>query len=100
MGANQPTTPAVTSAANARTMSGKACDVAKSGYLNSGSSLVADLAACSQSCQKSAQCKSVTFYSSSKWCSHFSTICTNFATDSGATSVTFQSGNKPTTPAV
>merc|ERR1711981_1080767 len=58
------------------------------------------LAACSQTCQNSAQCKSVTFYSSSKWCSHFSTTCESLVDDSGATVVRLQSGNKPkTTPA-
>merc|ERR1711934_375407 len=51
------------------------------------------------SCQDSTQCKSVTFYSSSKWCSHFSKTCDNFVTDSGATSVTFKSANQPTTTA-
>merc|ERR1712048_343155 len=78
---------------------GNACDASKSGYLSSGSSLLDSLAACSQSCQSSAQCKSVTFWSSSKWCSHFSKTCDNFVTDSGANSVTFKSANQPTTTA-
>merc|ERR1712037_635744 len=72
---------------------------AKSGYLDSSPGVLDNLAACAQSCQKSTQCNSVTFYAS-KWCSHFSTTCTSFVTDSGAISVTFrQSSNKPTTPA-
>ena len=71
---------------------------ARYGYLSKGSGLVKDLAACSQSCQDSAQCNSVTFYSS-KWCSHFSTACKDLLTLSGATTVRFKSSNKPTTPA-
>jgi len=85
----QSTTPAATPG-NAVEIPGKACDASKSGYLNSGSGSVANLAACSQSCQKSAQCQSVTFYAS-KWCSHFSTTCRYRVTNSGATSVIFQS---------
>merc|ERR1712032_924951 len=89
---NQPTGPVTTAASgNAVKISGKACDAAKSGYLNSGSGTRDSLAACSRSCQNSAQCKSVTFYSSSKWCSHFSKKCDNFVTKSGTFSVTFHS---------
>merc|ERR1712032_626408 len=86
--ANQPTTPASTTSV---TISGKACDAVKSEYLSSGSGVLDNLAACSRSCQNSAQCKSITFYSSSKWCSHFSKTCDSFVTGSGTTSVTFQS---------
>merc|ERR1712037_769993 len=84
---NKPTTPAAKLPANSVKISGRACDAAKSGYLKSSPGVLDNLAACAQSCQKSTQCKSVTFYSSSKWCSHFSTTCTSFVTDSGATSV-------------
>merc|ERR1712032_916027 len=84
--------------ANAVKVPDAACDAAKSGYLNSESGSVADLAAFAQSCHKSAQCNSVTFYSSG-WCSHFSTTCEHKGANLGATSVIFPSGNKPTTPA-
>merc|ERR1711934_234824 len=82
---------------NAITFSGKGCELATSGYLNSSSGLLANLAACSQSCQNSAECKSVTFYAS-KWRSHFSTTCDNLVTLSGSTAVRFLPGGE-TTPA-
>merc|ERR1712032_173407 len=83
---NKPTTPAAELPANSVKISGRACDAAKSGYLDSSPGVLDNLAACAQSCQKSTQCNSVTFYSS-KWCSHFSKGCHGLVTDSGATSV-------------
>merc|ERR1719450_2007528 len=91
-------TPAAKLPANAFQLPDQECDAAKNGYLTSGSGLVADLAACAESCHKSAQCNSVAFYAS-KWCSHFSGTCEHRGAKLGATSVTFQSANKPTTPA-
>merc|ERR1712032_57752 len=84
------TTPAVTTAprGNANTFTDKACDTAKSGYLNNSPGTLDNLAACTQSCQSSAQCKSITFWPT-KWCSHFSTTCDNLVTLSGATAVRF-----------
>merc|ERR1712222_158704 len=91
MGGSKPkTTPAAKG-----TIDGKACDPSKSGFVTSGSGVKDSVAACSQSCQDSSQCKSVTFYSSSKWCSHFSTTCEHLVDDNGATVVRLQPGSKP-----
>merc|ERR1712222_82156 len=87
--------PTTTTTGNTVTIDAKACDASKGGYVNSGSGVKDSVAACSQSCQDSTQCKSVTFYSNSKWCSHFSTTCDNLVDDSGATVVRLQSGSKP-----
>merc|ERR1712222_259809 len=92
--------PTTTTTGNTVTIDAKACDASKGGYVNSGSGVKDSVAACSQSCQDSSECKSVTFYSSSKWCSHFSTTCEHLVDDSGATVVRLQPGSKPkTTPA-
>merc|ERR1711934_1083996 len=71
------------------THSDAACDVAKSGYLNNSPGTLDNLAACTKSCQNSAQCKSATFYAS-KWCSHFSTAC-SLVVLNGATAVRISS---------
>merc|ERR1712032_1311959 len=81
--------PTTTTTGNTVTIDAKACDASKGGYVNSGSGVKDSLAACSQSCQDSSQCKSVTFYSSSKWCSHFSTTCEHLVDDNGATTIRF-----------
>merc|ERR1719482_737655 len=67
---------------NAVVLSDKACDSTKSGYLDSSPGKLNGVGECAQSCQKSAQCMSVTFYSSG-WCSHFSSTCDNLLDNNG-----------------
>merc|ERR1712032_794370 len=71
-------------------LSDKECDGAKEVYLQTSPGKLANLAACIQSCQDSDACNSITFYSQSKWCSHFFTACDNVKTSDGATAVRFQ----------
>merc|ERR1719223_409717 len=82
----KPTTATPTLPPNAIVITDKACDVQKSGYLQSSPGKLDNLAACIQSCQGSATCNSITFYRS-KFCSHFSTACTNLKIEVGATSM-------------
>merc|ERR1712118_124975 len=97
--ANKPTTPAAKFPSNALKLPNQECNAAKSGYLTSGSGSFADLAACAQSCHKSAQCNGVTFYVSSGWCSHFST-CEHRGANSWGPSVIFhrQINRRPPLP--
>ena len=44
-------------------------------YLQSSRGRVPSLAACKKSCEDAKGCKSISYFNS-KWCSHFSTLCT------------------------
>ena len=44
-------------------------------YRSESSGKVSDLAACQKSCQDDHGCKSITFFSHTKHCSHFTTEC-------------------------
>ena len=45
-------------------------------FLDSSRGKVPTLEACKQSCEDATGCKSISYYKT-KWCSHFSTSCTN-----------------------
>jgi len=65
---------------------GQECDTSKGEVLLSGSSgNQATLAACHQSCEDDAQCKSTTYFKSG-WCSHYSTCCNERRASATATS--------------
>ena len=52
------------------------CDVSQGEkYLAGSSGSVADRTACKQSCDDEDDCRTVTYFGKSKWCSHFSTAC-------------------------
>ena len=52
------------------------CDVSQGEkYLAGSSGSVADEAACKRSCDDEDDCRTVTYFGKSKWCSHFSTAC-------------------------
>jgi len=73
-------------------MVGKACHTQKNTMLSKASGRVDGLAECTELCEASANCKSVTFYGTSQWCSHFSTPCTDVITMNGATAGRVASG--------
>ena len=53
------------------------CDVnAGEVFREESSGDAADLAACKKSCEDDAKCQGITFFTQSKYCSHFSTDCT------------------------
>ena len=51
------------------------------------SGLVKDIDECKKSCEDEAECKSITFFSNSNWCSHFTTACTKTKTSQWAISM-------------
>ena len=51
---------------------------------------VTSLKTCTLLCEKSSECRSLTFYSGSKWCTHFSTACSTTRAVKGATAVILQ----------
>ena len=63
------------------TLHGQSCDPTKDGLLVSSTGTRDNLTACSQSCQKTAQCVTVTYFISRKLCSHYSTTCPNLHSD-------------------
>ena len=66
------------------------CDITQGEkYLAGSSGPVADEAACKKSCEDEDDCKTVTYFGKSEWCSHFSTKCTKRSYVSGAYSYTF-----------
>merc|ERR1712032_855150 len=63
------------------------CDTnAGEGYRGESSKMVADIAACSKSCEEEKKCNSITFFSSG-WCSHFNTGCKQTKSMSNAISM-------------
>merc|ERR1711939_1233388 len=53
-------------------------------YRGQSSASIASLDLCKQSCQNEPECKSVTYFASSRWCSHFSTACTKTKSSNNA----------------
>merc|ERR1712032_913736 len=70
------------------TLPGLACDANVNTFLVNSPGVVDSLAKCSELCQASTQCVSLTFYPS-KFCSHFSTACLDVVSSDGATTVRF-----------
>jgi len=89
------TTKATTAPTTAATASPSApvfdqgCEVKSSGYLSNSPGFVETAALCSELCEASTQCNSMTWYEST-WCSHFSTACATLVPEAGATTVRFQ----------
>ena len=46
-------------------------------YQKESSRSVNGIDACKKSCEYDSECKSITFFANSKWCSHFTTNCAN-----------------------
>ena len=46
-------------------------------YLQSSQPRISSVEECKQLCQYADGCQSITYFQNSKWCSHFSTPCTN-----------------------
>ena len=66
------------------------CDVTQGEkYLAGSSGSSADEAACKKSCEDEDDCRTVTYFGKSEWCSHFSTTCTKRSYVSGADSYVF-----------
>jgi len=61
--------------------------------LSTSPGFVDSLAVCVELCEASGDCESVTFFSS-KWCSHFSTICANLKQSYGAITITPEANMK------
>ena len=53
---------------------------------------VSDLAACKKSCEDDAKCQGITFFTQSKFCSHFSTKCTNRTPTTNTIAMTLKTG--------
>ena len=69
------------------------CDVSQGEkYLAGSSGSVADETACKKSCADEDDCRTVTYYSLSNWCSHFSTACTKRSYVFGANSYALKAG--------
>ena len=51
-----------------------------------------DLAACKKSCEDDAKCQGITFWTQSKYCSHFSTKCTNRTPTTNTIAMTLKTG--------
>merc|ERR1711934_706742 len=79
------TTAAITTVGTVQ-LSDKACDFDKEVYLQNSPGKVPSLKVCTELCEESSQCKSVTFFSS-RFCSHFSTSCANQQHSAGSTVV-------------
>ena len=77
-------------AATALVIRGHGCDLHSNSYLANSPGAVDSLAVCSELCQASSQCQSLTFYPDHH-CSHFSTACTSVVAERGATAVRFPS---------
>ena len=60
------------------------------GFLSNSPYTVPSLGVCTQLCEESSECRSVTFYSKHRHCSHFSSTCSNTVASTGATVVRFQ----------
>ena len=69
-------------------LSNRGCDLENEKYLTNSPGIVPSLDVCTQLCEESSECMSVTLYAS-KWCSHFSTACSRPVSVSGATLVRF-----------
>merc|ERR1712032_480164 len=74
--ATTPAPPATTAAAATTTvgLANRGCDYNSNTKITSPGH-VTDLKTCTLLCEKSSECRSLTFYSDSKWCTHFSTAC-------------------------
>ena len=53
---------------------------------------VSDLAACKKSCEDDAKCQGITFFTQSKYCSHFSTDCTKRTPSTNTIAMTLKTG--------
>ena len=64
------------------------CDTAAGEvWLEQSSAKVKDIDQCKMSCEDDSGCKSITFFSDSNWCSHFSTTCMYIKSNDQATSM-------------
>ena len=71
-----PTTTTATTRAMLVALNKQECDVTHGEiYLKSSSGVTSDFAACRKSCNEVPVCQSITYYSKSKYCSHFTTGC-------------------------
>merc|ERR1712032_632324 len=77
---------ATTTTAGTVELADKQCNFAKEVYLPNSPGLVPTVEVCTQLCEESSQCKSVTFFGN-RWCSHFSTGCSNVEDEVGSTVV-------------
>merc|ERR1712032_1506285 len=73
---------ATTTTAGTVELADKQCNFAKEVYLPNSPGLVPTVEVCTQLCEESSQCKSVTFFGN-RWCSHFSTGCSNVEEEVG-----------------
>ena len=72
------------------------CDTnAGEGYRGESSKVVSNIVACRKSCEEEKKCKSFTFFSISKWCSHFNTECKK--TKSASNAISMRLGTAGTT---
>ena len=83
-------TAAPVTAATTVVIRGHGCDPHSNSYLVNSPGTVESLTVCSELCQASSQCQSLTFYPD-QHCSHFSTPCTSVVAERGATAVRFPS---------
>jgi len=76
-----------------------ACDTgAGEVYLPNSPGKGQTLSQCKKSCEDAAGCQSITYYYSNKWCSHFSTACTETKRKSKATALRLVADSVTTAP--
>merc|ERR1712187_205188 len=85
------TTAAPATAVTPVVIKGQGCDLRSNVYLANSPGTVDSLEVCSELCQASSQCQSLTYDAEQYYCSHFSTKCTSVIAEHGATTVRFPS---------